>query len=110
MSELNPWTVYSAGMILLGSILGAIGASSLYWFKRNHDKVLQDAQSPRGSNKKTRKAKSDPAKLELKERELKKDSYTLWGWCSVIVGSISALLAAFYPDATWAAAWQAFWP
>lgn len=98
--EINFWAMLSALALFIGGVLGAIGASSLWWNSKNHQRALRDAYSPRGSNKAARKKISEPAKEELKKRDLRRDGFSLLGWAFVIIGSGLAVGAALYPAAT----------
>lgn len=82
-------------LIAVGSALGALGASSMFWRKKTQEELKEQAKAPKAKKRWKRKGLAREAREELEKREELRDSFTLWGWGFVLVGSIGAVIAEF---------------
>lgn len=79
----------------IGSVFGAVGASSMFWTERAKKLLEKQAHMPKGKKRTRRKKLAAAAREKLANREAVKDVFTLIGWALVIVGSAFAIWGAW---------------
>lgn len=86
---------FALWVIAVGSVLGAIGASSMFWTEKAKKLLEEQARMPKGKGRSRRKKLAELARTKLEDREAVKDVFTLIGWCLVIAGSGFAIIGAW---------------
>lgn len=82
-------------LIAIGSLLGAIGASSMFLWQKDKERLEKQAVAPKSKKRWERKNLAREARGELDRREEIRDRFTLWGWGFVFVGGVLAIVAEF---------------
>lgn len=83
---------YALWLIGVGSVLGAVGASTLFWTEKAKELLEKQARMPQGKGRAVRKKMAAIARKKLENRDVVRDWITLFGWGFVIVGSVFAII------------------